>query len=117
MTLPRAMPIMLAVLSITSAACGPVAREERPRVADSLIAVLEAAPKKDPPATVWSYTYKGGLVLYVPPSCCDVPSELYDTAGTLLCSPDGGFTGKGDGRCPDFFATRTSGKRLWADSR
>jgi hypothetical protein len=84
---------------------------------DSLIAALEAAPKKDPPATVWRYSYKGDLVFYVPPSCCDVPSELYDTAGTLLCAPDGGFTGKGDGRCPDFFATRTNGKRLWSDPR
>jgi hypothetical protein len=116
MTLIRAMPTLVA-LSIMSVGCGPVAREERPRVADSLIAALEAAPKKDPPAAVWSYTYKGDLVFYVPPSCCDVPSELYDSAGTLLCSPDGGFTGKGDGRCPDFFATRNNGKRLWADPR
>jgi hypothetical protein len=84
---------------------------------DHLIGQLAASPKKDPPGSIWKYTYKGLVVFYVPPSCCDVPSELYDSDGNLICSSDGGITGDGDGKCPDFFNVRTDEQRVWTDSR
>jgi len=43
-------------------------------------------------------------------ACCDIPSVLYDTAGTVVCAPDGGFIGRGDGRCPDFISQRSNEK-------
>ena len=46
-------------------------------------------------------------------ACCDIPSVLYDTAGTVVCAPDGGFTGRGDGRCPAFISQRSNEKVLW----
>lgn len=45
--------------------------------------------------------YQGKTVYYIPPKCCDIPSELYDENGKLICYPDGGFVG-GDGKCPGF---------------
>ena len=107
----------LAFAAIAATGCAPKARDDRPAVVDSLIARLEAAPKANPPASIWRYRYKGALVYYVPPSCCDIPSELYDQAGNVICSPDGGLTGKGDGRCPDFFAARTDEVAVWKDPR
>ncbi len=65
------------------------------------------------PAFVARYDYHGQVVYYVAPRCCDIPSILYDSTGTVLCAPDGGITGRGDGRCPDFFAQRTNEKILW----
>jgi hypothetical protein len=43
--------------------------------------------------------------------------ELFDESGILLCAPDGGITGRGDGRCPDFFDERREELRVWADNR
>lgn len=32
--------------------------------------------------------------------CCDQFDKAYDANGRYLCAPSGGFTGRGDGRCP-----------------
>jgi hypothetical protein len=82
-----------------------------------LIESHESAPPANPPASIWRYRYKDRVVFYVPPSCCDLPSELYDIEGNLICGPDGGLTGKGDGKCPDFFEQRQEELRVWGDPR
>lgn len=74
-------------------------------------------PVANPPASVWQYEYKGQTVYYIPPRCCDIPSSLYDSNCNLICSPDGGFTGKGDGKCADFAQTATKEKLIWKDDR
>jgi hypothetical protein len=50
-------------------------------------------------------TYDGASVYFLQPSYCDQMSLLYDEEGNVSCSPDGGLTGKGDGRCPTFRTT------------
>ncbi|RZK59368.1 MAG: hypothetical protein EOO91_05460 [Pedobacter sp.] len=71
----------------------------------------------NPPASVWQYEYNGQTVYFIPQKCCDIPSALYDSNCNLICSPDGGFTGKGDGKCKDFFEKRTKEKLIWKDDR
>jgi len=71
----------------------------------------------NPPAEVWQYRYNGQTVYYIPPRCCDIPSRLLDENCNVICSPDGGFTGKGDGKCNDFFSKRTGKKLIWKDKR
>jgi hypothetical protein len=71
----------------------------------------------NPPAKIYSYAYNGQTVYFIPQHCCDIPSQLYDANCNLLCNPDGGFTAGGDGKCPDFFSTRTDEKLLWEDPR
>ena len=56
------------------------------------------------PQKVVEYTYKGKKVYYVVMPCCDFFNEVYDATCKLLGSPDGGFTGKGDGKLPDLFS-------------
>ncbi len=63
---------------------------------------------------IWRYRFYGETVYYVPPKCCDIPSVLFDEKGEVLCSPDGGLTGSGDGKCPDFFDKRRNGKLVWS---
>ena len=82
-----------------------------------LIERLEAEPVADPPASVTQYAFRGETVYYVPPRCCDVYGTLYNRDGLIVGHPEGGFTGDGDGRLPDFFEGRSDPKVLWEDSR
>lgn len=59
-------------------------------------------PVSNPPRTIIKTSFEGKSVYYVPPVCCDIPSELYADDGKLICYPSGGFTGAGDGKCPKF---------------
>ena len=72
---------------------------------------LKAAHEK--PQRVVEYMYKGKKVYYVVMPCCDFFNEVYNEKCKFLGSPDGGFTGKGDGKLPDFFAEAKSEKLIW----
>jgi hypothetical protein len=65
------------------------------------------------PQRVLEYTYKGKKVYYVVMPCCDFYNEVYDENCKFLGAPDGGFTGKGDGKIPDFFEEAKSEKLVW----
>jgi hypothetical protein len=112
----KAPGVFIALLAAGIAFATP-AGADRPAFVDRLIARLAAQPKTNPPASVWQYRYHDRTVYYIPPSCCDVPSELYAGDGGRICSPDGGFSGGGDGKCPDFFETRSGERLIWADDR
>ena len=84
---------------------------------NTLIAQFLNEPVGNPPQSIWKYEYKGSTVYYIPPQCCDQFSQLYDASGTAICAPDGGFTGRGDGKCNDFYQTRSGGELVWSDSR
>jgi hypothetical protein len=65
------------------------------------------------PQRVIEYVYKGKKVYYVVMPCCDFFNEVYDDKCNLLGAPDGGFTGKGDGKIPDFFEEAKNEKLVW----
>jgi hypothetical protein len=109
------VPLFAAIL-LGSSACSANPAARMPWV-DALIARFEAEPVANPPHRILSYRYREQTVYYVPPSCCDQPSTLYDQIGEVLCSPDGGMTGRGDGRCEDFSRLRSDEALVWADSR
>lgn len=78
---------------------------------------MENNEVRNPPGSVWQYNYNGETVYYIPSHCCDIPSELFDSKCNLICRPDGGITGAGDGQCPDFFSKLTNQKLIWQDDR
>jgi hypothetical protein len=80
------------------------------------IAGYESQAPTRPPRAVMRTRYLGKPAYYVPPVCCDIPSELYADDGALLCYPSGGFAG-GDGRCPTFSIAATPPTVVWRDSR
>jgi hypothetical protein len=53
----------------------------------------------------------------VPPYCCDFFGDLYDSSCTLICHPDGGFTGNGDGQCGELKESLKDGNLIWKDLR
>lgn len=74
---------------------------------------FKVAQKHEQPQKVVEYQYKGKKVYYVVMPCCDFFNEVYDDKCKLLGSPDGGFTGKGDGKLPDFFKEVKNEKVIW----
>ena len=95
----------------------PGAQDETLRWLRDLIRRLENVPVANPPRSIIQYTYKGQIVYYLPPPCCDIFSDLYDADGNLLGHPDGGITGRGDGKLPDFREESTDERTIWADDR
>ena len=90
---------------------------QRPEWLLTLISEILAEQATNPPAQILRYDYNGSTVYYVPASCCDIFSDLYDAGGKLICHPDGGITGTGDGLCRDFISTRTNEVLVWRDTR
>ena len=78
---------------------------------------LERQPPADPPLTITRYQYRGQAVYYQTASCCDIFSNLYNEEGELIAHPDGGITGRGDGRLPDFHQEREREFLVWMDAR
>ncbi|OON71193.1 hypothetical protein B0919_03025 [Hymenobacter sp. CRA2] len=75
------------------------------------------AEAQNPRIRILSYQYRGQTVYYETAGCCDQFTTLYDAKGNVLCAPDGGLTGRGDGKCPDFDKNRTAEKLVWEDQR
>ena len=88
-----------------------------PACIQKMIEQYKTEEKQNPPRQIYSYLYKGKTVYYVTPPCCDFFSDLYDSSCVLIGHPDGGFTGKGDGKTSDFKDTRTNEKLIWKDER
>ena len=81
-----------------------------------LIEKMKSEAVTNPPRKIYSYVYLGKKVFYVPAVCCDNFSDLYNDSCRLMGHPDGGITGRGDGKIKDF-GTAKEEKLLWADTR
>ena len=89
----------------------------RPPWLKQRIAAVLAERKRNPITRILRYQYEGKTVYYISAPCCDQYSQVYDTRGKLICNPDGGITGKGDGKCPDFDKKKSNEKLVWQDPR
>lgn len=116
----RATASILAGMLMAGCSSTPVAPDvsaSSPTWLAALIKQLESQPVANPPTYIARYDYKGQDVYFVPQRCCDIMSVLYRHDGAVMCHPDGGFAGKGDEKCPDFFAERKNERIVWRDSR
>ena len=102
-----------------AAAPGPAESDNtaRPAWLEARIVAVLAERKRNPITRILRYQYQGKAVYYVSAPCCDQYSQVFDTKGTLICQPDGGITGKGDGQCPDFEKNKSDEKLVWQDPR
>ncbi|MFD2570999.1 DUF6970 domain-containing protein [Spirosoma soli] len=94
----------------------PIPRETPDCIRDR-INQIKSQDKWNPPAKVFRYSYKGQPVYYIPSRCCDIPGIVLDAQCNVVCAPDGGLGGSGDGTCTDFFKSRTDEQLIWQDSR
>jgi hypothetical protein len=87
-----------------------------PQCIKAMVDKAASGPVEDRPRAVIEYTYKESTVYYVEPQCCgDAESTLFDAQCKVICAPDGGFTGRGDGKCPDFMAVAKQQRTIWRD--
>lgn len=110
-------------LSLGMAACLHAPAEtgqdkaDPPQVPDWLkarIAGYERQPAQQAPSTIWRIIHQGAPAFYLVSPCCDQFNPLLDAGGKEICSPSGGFTGAGDGKCPHPMDAGTGAIRLWA---
>src|ERR1043165_457416 len=109
--------IFLMVTLSDSKTCNKKSSGGIPKCIQEMITEYQNRPVQNPSAEFYEYDYKGQKVYYMKPSCCDQLSKLFDSNCNFICSPDGGLTGRGDGKCPDFFTERKNEKLIWKDQR
>ena len=113
----KPLRLMLAISLVLAAGCASPSSSNNPEWVDQLIERFETELVGNPPQSIWRYEYKAQLVYYVPAQCCDMFSTLYSADGEVLCAPDGGLDGRGDGQCADFRSQRTGETLIWEDAR
>jgi len=74
---------------------------------------MAADPKQGSPQSVVRYIYKNQTVYYVVSPCCDKHNIVYDKDCNILGYPDGGYTGRGDGKMTDFKNEASDAKVVW----
>ncbi|WP_128543574.1 DUF6970 domain-containing protein [Larkinella soli] len=112
----RTLVSLLALVLVLSCQEKNPAPEQLPDCIQSVIQEIRNGEVWNPPAQIYRYDFQGREVFYVSSRCCDLPSLVIADCDTL-CAPDGGLTGRGDGRCPDFSREAKNPKLVWEDKR
>ncbi len=73
-----------------------------PSCVEKKIREINKQPVWNPPAQVWKWESGGSTYYYFTSDCCDQFNLLYDDECNYVCAPDGGWSGAGDGNCPEF---------------
>lgn len=87
-----------------------------PSCVESKIREIKKEDLRNPPTQVWKWEVDGNTYYYITSDCCDQYNFLYDENCNVICAPDGGLTGNGDGNCPDFNG-QIEKTIVWEDDR
>ncbi|HJY23729.1 MAG TPA: hypothetical protein VJ279_12630 [Hanamia sp.] len=74
---------------------------------------MAADPNEGSPISVTRYQYRNQTVYYMVSPCCDKYNVVYDSACNVLGYPDGGYTGRGDAKMPNFKKEAKDEKMIW----
>ena len=86
---------------------------ELPACLKAKIDSMTIDPNEGSPQSVTRYTYHLRTVYYMKAPCCDKFNIVFDSACTILGYPDGGLTGRGDGKMTDFFKDAKDARVIW----
>ena len=87
--------------------------KEMPSCLETKIKTMSANPREGAPQSITRYQYKGQTVYYVLSSCCDKYNIVFDSDCNILGFPEGGYTGRGDDKMPDFHNEAVKDKIVW----
>ncbi len=117
----RSMKSILFTITIFLVIAANKCRKENlprlPGCIQSKIDAIKSEPAYNPPAVVKEYNYAGRRVFYFSSDCCDQYDMVVDENCNAVCAPSGGITGKGDGKCVDFFEIAREVRVVWQDER
>lgn len=108
--------LILAVPLIAVSDCNK-SKQATPSCIEQKIKEIKAEAKWNPPGEVNEYIYQDRHVYLVTSNCCDQYILLYDDHCNIICAPSGGITGKGDGKCADFYEKAKQIGIVWKDDR
>ena len=108
---------LVIVLTVAAQKCQKDQGSKIPSCIQQKIEQIKSEPKWNPPAEVHEYIYNGKTVFLFSSNCCDQFNPVYNDSCNYICSPSGGITGKGDGKCPDFNAETKHVRLVWKDER
>lgn len=87
-----------------------------PACITAMIEKAKSLPVQNPAMEVWQWKVDDKYYYLVSSPCCDQMNFLYDENCLRVCAPSGGFTGRGDGKCPDF-SNKAEKQLIWKDDR
>lgn len=107
----------LIFIAIFAFACNKVKLEKKvPYCIEKKINKIANSKVQNPPAQIWEWNVDGKTYYYFTSTCCDQYNFLYDASCNIVCAPDGGFTGNGDGNCPPMNGNIEK-TLVWKDNR
>lgn len=89
---------------------------DAPNCIENEIKKIKIEEVRNPPAEVWKWEVDGLTYYYITSDCCDQYNYLYNNNCDIICAPDGGLIGSGDGNCPNFMEPIKK-TLLWKDNR
>ena len=108
---------LVIILTVAAQKCKKDQGSGIPTCIKEKIEQIKKEPRWNPPAEVREYKYQEKRVFYFTSNCCDQYNQVYDDSCNLICAADGGLTGKGDGKCPDFIQAANMVEVVWKDER
>lgn len=110
---PVTIPIFIFLLLACSANKKASGVQDMPECLREKIKAMASDPGSGSPQSITRYRYKQKTVYYMVSPCCDKFNIVYDSACNILGHPDGGFTGKGDGKMTNFREEAVDEKVVW----
>lgn len=107
----------LTVITIIFSGCTKDTTRDVPGCISKYIKQIQKQPKWNPAAEIHEYEYKDKPAYLISAGCCDQYITLIDGQCKYICAPSGGITGKGDGKCADFYETAKHKRLVWKDQR
>ena len=108
---------VLILIALTSSSCEKIDTEKAvPNCIERKINKIKKEEVKNPPISIFEWKVDGETYYYISSGCCDQYNYLYDDKCNEVCAPDGGFTGTGDGNCPEF-RDKAEITLVWEDDR
>ena len=109
--------LSIIILSLSVGACDDAETDsEIPNCIESKINIIKEEEVRNPPAEIWEWKVSSETYYYITSDCCDQFNYLFDQNCNKICAPDGGFSGLGDGNCPDF-SGHIEKTLIWKDDR
>lgn len=99
-------------LALFASGCKPEI-EELPSCIDALVQQAENGKDEYDALQIIEYEYQNDRYYLVASGCCDRFDPLFDSDCHEICNPSGGFSGGGDGKCPDWVENLTDGVIIW----